>query len=627
MALLAFALGATTAIGLAAERPHASSPAPTTAVLLPAFGDPATRDTLESSAFGLLVKTHGRLPSDEAGLVAALRPHSAPRSVWIPFSANPKKTSFCEPRLVLGAFGPPSALNGLDLQGKLFFAVIPRTDGKKDLEFISKNERTGQFDFGIVENFGRPAEAKVRLADKSKCMTCHRTGGPLFSDTPWSQSVLNPAMLRVMAEKLPGCRGRAFAPFRDEIARLVAESEKFSKDPKQRQAHFENALAESPIVRETKLNGVPIYQLRSDATGPTEPVADLDATISTANRSQRVLELVEGLRDPKDRATARALVAEIAARSALGDGKGAGVLLEKLKTLLKNAAYRTSTFPSLRPFRMSDFNPAMPGGVRRFGEGIGDADDFGNDPFNGATLTAIRDHDAARVAGTYSAPKHLSPANAEAFGEKPLTLAEGIDSMDVDLVKHAVALHDRDATAVLAAAKLALPNAPPAGLADVLLAQSAFRAASVSDRFPNRDDFQRAIWDALEAVGKKHGASVKKPSPVAWTPPALTRKLDGTTGPTQASGNDRCVSCHRTVGKAMPIAPDDWERWRAELASPDSAKRSFATRWLRKTIAALEDESMPPPESEEAKGFAAERTRWLRDLKELLPRPPAEMPR
>ena len=117
----------------------------------------------------------------------------------VPFSDAPGETSLDEARKLYGS-----------ASGGLFIGTIHRKDDSIDFEFISRNRKTGKNDFGVVHNFGRPNEA-VELVNPETCITCHRTGGPIFPIIPWDNTLganfliakdPGPGIFRAFLEKL-----------------------------------------------------------------------------------------------------------------------------------------------------------------------------------------------------------------------------------------------------------------------------------------------------------------------------------------------------------------------------------------------------------------------------------------
>lgn len=598
----------------------------------PQFNNDATRDTLDRSAIGFLIKANGlKVPSSELEWSQAMGQHAVVQSAWIPFSASPAKTSFLEPRLVLAAEGPPKKPNGLNLDGQLYVAIIPRKDGTKDLEFISRNRATNEFDFGIIRNFGSPGKQVLELADKAKCMLCHRTGGPFFSVTPWSQTLTNPAMLRAFAARLAEDDPKQFGAFHKEVESLATTAEKQSPDLDQQRSHFEHSLEGSKEVRKATLYGIPIFPARFEPVDPANSVSKVDGIVSLANRSLRVSALLKAIPDPKIRDQAQSLATEAAARWALGDQDGAKAAVEQLKSLLRKHPFPVEKMAALQAFRMEDFNPAFPGGVRKFGEKIGEVDEFASAVFKPATIKAIRDHSLLRESGNYKLPKNLLASETASLNNEPLKFAEAVDGIEIETVVHAVGLHDLDPEALQPLLDgLAKPPTMKKQIVDRVLASATFK--KTNGNFPQREGLLTAVHRGLEALAQEDHVKLP-PVPEKDYVPAVygvsfTRDRNIKTEPMKTgSKSDKCLACHQEIRKEMRYAPDDKEAWKAWLTSPDVREQAKARAWLKKVQAALEDKSMPPPDSDEFKGFEPKRKEMLLLLKELSEKPLTGMPK
>lgn len=136
----------------------------------------------EASAITNLIKENGgKLPNTLTQLRHYLdnsyRAFGEVRTSTIPFSDAPGYTDLEEARnLYL------SPLNDL------YIGAIPRLDGSVDLEFISRNDETNQFDFGIIKNFGKK-NAEMVIVDRNKCTVCHKAGGPIYPIEDWKNTI------------------------------------------------------------------------------------------------------------------------------------------------------------------------------------------------------------------------------------------------------------------------------------------------------------------------------------------------------------------------------------------------------------------------------------------------------
>jgi hypothetical protein len=99
---------------------------------------------------------------------------------------------FASPRVVLGVIGAPinfPKATTLQLKDRLYLGYQPKAE---TLEVISFNEEAGRFEFQVVENYAPGKEPREVQSQRSLCLSCHRGGGPIFSDPPWSETPANP---------------------------------------------------------------------------------------------------------------------------------------------------------------------------------------------------------------------------------------------------------------------------------------------------------------------------------------------------------------------------------------------------------------------------------------------------
>jgi hypothetical protein len=139
-----------------------------------------------------LIKTKGHL-SDE-NLAETLVPigRSLQREAAAP-------DYFRSPRRVLGVTGAPTSSRGgapLILKNRLYLGYQPKSEV---LEVISYNEGAGRFEFQIVENYAHGKKSRTVQARRPLCLSCHRNGGPIFSNPPWSETPANPEIAARLA--------------------------------------------------------------------------------------------------------------------------------------------------------------------------------------------------------------------------------------------------------------------------------------------------------------------------------------------------------------------------------------------------------------------------------------------
>ncbi len=131
----------------------------------------------------------------------------------IPFSEAIDDSSLENPRHFVG-IGRPKQGNksrlGADLQGRFFLGVNlkcnreKKTLEPKKVEFISWNFSTKRFDFGLIEGIDSGAAVTARVVPREQCIGCHKTGGPIFRDDPWTNSISRREVSLAMTKTLVG---------------------------------------------------------------------------------------------------------------------------------------------------------------------------------------------------------------------------------------------------------------------------------------------------------------------------------------------------------------------------------------------------------------------------------------
>ena len=69
----------------------------------------------------------------------------------------------------------------------LFFGYTPRLE---QLEIISWNWETRQFDFSVVKDYAAGKKPKIEPANRALCLACHQQGGPIFPVSPWQETAV-----------------------------------------------------------------------------------------------------------------------------------------------------------------------------------------------------------------------------------------------------------------------------------------------------------------------------------------------------------------------------------------------------------------------------------------------------
>ena len=94
---------------------------------------------------------------------------------------------FRYPRIILG-IDTESCERRLS-KDRLFIAY---QETSQTIEVISYNERSGRFEFQIVENYNDSHAPIVRNARRERCLQCHQNGAAIFPQFNWSETNFNP---------------------------------------------------------------------------------------------------------------------------------------------------------------------------------------------------------------------------------------------------------------------------------------------------------------------------------------------------------------------------------------------------------------------------------------------------
>jgi len=127
---------------------------------------------------------------------------------------------FASPRRVFGVIAAPRHADPsttLVLKDRLFIGYQPRTNS---LEVISFNEAAGRFEFQIVEDYAPGKTPRVLQARRALCLGCHGNGGPIFAESPWSETPANPAI----AARLTGAFGAGQPDAEAPSARVLQQN-------------------------------------------------------------------------------------------------------------------------------------------------------------------------------------------------------------------------------------------------------------------------------------------------------------------------------------------------------------------------------------------------------------------
>ncbi len=81
-------------------------------------------------------------------------------------------------------FKDPRILIGLGWRYPILIGYSPKAE---QLEIISFNTHTSEYDFHIVKDYKKDGRPKIETPDRNLCLQCHQHGGPIFSRAPWRE--------------------------------------------------------------------------------------------------------------------------------------------------------------------------------------------------------------------------------------------------------------------------------------------------------------------------------------------------------------------------------------------------------------------------------------------------------
>ena len=136
------------------------------------------------------------------------------------FQAGPDY--FKNPRVVFAAESEDEqhrAPDKLLVKDRLYLGYQEHTG---DIEVISYNEDSGEFDFLQISNYKEHETALLKPVNRSECVSCHSTNAPIFPNARWQETDFNPAVLKEIARARglkPDTSGRSSS---NDIASIAA---------------------------------------------------------------------------------------------------------------------------------------------------------------------------------------------------------------------------------------------------------------------------------------------------------------------------------------------------------------------------------------------------------------------
>lgn len=580
------------AVAVAAPAPVRAEP--------PAPRGPRERDhssPYAHSAIGAVIDANGgNVPATGAELTAALDKLGGFVQLPVPFSAVALDSGLRTPRVVLtaraeppeprpqgggwgGWGGPPPApdftgVNHTRLEGRLFLAANTEVRrggvGVRAVEFISWNSRKLKFDFGVIDDMGRPAGGRpeVRLLDGVRCFSCHKNRGPILGVGPWSNTMHNELIHDAAADAIGDSLLRS-PLFTDGIDHFTAHA--FEVDAAVRQG--------GDLLRDRAV----FKHLAATADGRKALVLLVDAVLTPGplrEHDKRIKKELDAL--------------------ALGEFLGNARLA------------RQAAFPS----ELLDFNPA--GRLNKENAEW--------------TLDKLNRYAEARAAGRHNLPPDRVPSNPKAFVRPPTkAFRNPSDVLSAELLARTVGLTEADRL-FLAGLTGPLSDAPekpgPVRRAVVtqVLTGPQFADLMTTGTLPDRDDFkdrfvaglaeERKLRPADDHPGVNRGRYTSTP------------KIDPRAKPEKepvAIPSHACLACHDIRG-AKPAAfnpipplafdPFDATARAAWLKSADRKKQAEVLARLVKRLGT--DKDMPPEDSAEHELYRAKDPAALNAVKDWL---------
>ena len=81
-------------------------------------------------------------------------------------------------------FKNPRIITAMGDQFPIFMGYAPKTD---QVEIISFNPHSEQYDFHVVTDYKSGGHPKLTTPNREMCLQCHQHGGPIFSRSPWRE--------------------------------------------------------------------------------------------------------------------------------------------------------------------------------------------------------------------------------------------------------------------------------------------------------------------------------------------------------------------------------------------------------------------------------------------------------
>ncbi len=520
--------------------------------------------SIEYSAITDVLRREGAkvpVPQSSQEWIRLLSQHYQIHAGFVPVSVA-APSSFKEPRLIISVSDPKRA-NMRNLSGKLFFGFVYHKDGTRDIEFISHNRQTNEFDFGRIEG------AELRRPPITKCLECHTFAKPFPLGFPYADTNFNPALSQKLIATLLSDNPAV-------IQRLGEITEMASKDANpgaklneilvvEFGANSKNPLLYGgvPLVSELSLNAdLPRFDYETRKVGNAEAIATYLAQIPDRSlRSQLItLSLKHTLACDIERTFPKYGTNKKVRDTAAEFGKS----LDRLMC------------------EHTELTPANADEILDLPEGFGlkmrrSTKDRGI--FDIPKITNLSGIFAKNAGGKQIQP----PQFADASG-----IAVNMGSADMPFLIEKTA---ERLAGVTAANKLAMEL-----LVDVLRSDRIDTLAS-SGKLPTRDEVMTVLAEGIQQEAKRqHGKDIvidrKDYIDISLPLPQLNVEADIAPLPIKGTKNpveQNCYSCHGGPKPSKGAIPMDGKGWQ-ELFAKDADK---ARQLYQESIKRIEDGEMP----------------------------------
>lgn len=194
--------------------------------------------------------------SDELQDVESLFPFG--RSLQKPRIGNAIKNPWKSPREVinLNLKRDPHLRRIGKIQDRLYCGHV---EDLEMLECISWNSEAGRFEFQLVENYKEGQRPVVNYINRSKCLSCHQGGGPIFPRLSWLESDDSLALEAGLIWTHYGGDARdlqdpdVLRAFNDRVATSVGERQRSANPPLARFSRIKAGKFDRSVLRANQM--------------------------------------------------------------------------------------------------------------------------------------------------------------------------------------------------------------------------------------------------------------------------------------------------------------------------------------------------------------------------------------